>query len=349
MKNFFSNMMLRAMVICLSVFAFNSSQAQVVDDSTYVDAVVESYTPNYDKVLPSFEQYIEQNCLAINLKVKDVWEERCEVIMTMEKFLTLKKLLDEWKCQTITLNEKTRYIRTEKAPKLDEIRSLRREIKDRQKVMDTLRSQSARAALLRANDDDEIRIGKYEEEIKKIEMKLNTILLTVTLKREMTTPRGNHRVRFVNMPGVEYSYLKPENPKPGFSAESYRGYNLKYVFTEGKSHLTVGVFKADGIKADSSTYSDIFNFSFGQDFYSRHFGRGCRQFFNVYSGYNIGFLAYNSEKKTLKNIYISPSVGVEIYKNNWMLLETNVNYMLPFSHNYELRGLQVAVSLNFSL
>lgn len=72
-------------------------------------------------------------------------------------------------------------------------------------------------------------------------------------------------------------------------------------------------------------------------------------FLNVYSGYNIGFSAYTSEDKTLKTLYISPSVGCEIFKNNFVLWDFKVNYVLPFSHNYELRGLQFATSLNLSL
>ena len=42
------------------------------------------------------------------------------------------------------------------------------------------------------------------------------------------------------MPGFEYSVFMPENPKAGISATCYNGYMLKYLFTRGKSYVTVG-------------------------------------------------------------------------------------------------------------
>lgn len=85
-------------------------------------------------------------------------------------------------------------------------------------------------------------------------------------------------------------------------------------------------------------YDDIFNFSYGQDFYSKHLGYGIRKFMNLYSGYNIGFLAYNAESRSLKNFYVSPTIGIELFKNNYILIDTKVSYMLPISKNYNLRG-----------
>ncbi|MBQ6668413.1 MAG: hypothetical protein IJM65_09905 [Bacteroidales bacterium] len=45
--------------------------------------------------------------------------------------------------------------------------------------------------------------------------------------------------------------------------------------------------------------------------------------------------------------YVSPAIGIELFKNNFMLFDTKVNYILPFVKNLNMRGLQFAASLNF--
>ncbi|MBR4625616.1 MAG: hypothetical protein IKO56_08805, partial [Alphaproteobacteria bacterium] len=198
-------------------------------------------------------------------------------------------------------------------------------------------------------DEDEDNIREYQNEIRELESKNGTVVLDIKLMRELTTPSASMKIRFVNMPGFEFSVFMPENPQEGISAEYYNGYMLKYLFTRGKSYITIGAFKASEIPPnDSLMYSDIFNFSFGQDFYSRHLGRGGRKFLNLYSGYNIGLLTYKGKTSSHRNIYISPAIGIELFKNNFMLFDTKMTYILPFSeNNLNLRGLQFAAALNF--
>lgn len=347
------------MLLFVAAFALSMGNvmAQQKSDSTFLKVRYESFTPYFDKVEPMFEDFVDRNSLALIKKTKDFWEIECEVDITAEKYQQLRSMMVEWKCQDISLKEVTVYVSEEKQALLDKIMDWKSAIRERELVLDTLKDSYKRDRLVNSNKDDRERIRISENNIKNLEASIGKISLTVILKREMTTPKNGRRVKFVNMPGFEYSIFRPENPKPGLAADSYNGYNIKYVFTQGKSHVTVGVFKADNVADSSSCYKDIFNFSYGQDFYSRHMGRGGRRFLNVYSGYNIGFqvytsekkTAYTSEKKTLKTIYLSPSVGCEIYKNNFMLWDFKVNYVLPFSHNYDLRGLQFATSLNFSL
>ncbi len=198
------------------------------------------------------------------------------------------------------------------------------------------------------NDEDEQKIREYENEIQELDKKITTVWLDVALMRELTTPNQNQKIKFVNMPGFEYSVFTPENAKAGISADYYNGYMLKYLFTKGKSYITLGAFKAVNVpQNDTLMYSDIFNFSFGQDFYSRHLGRGGRKFLNLYSGYHVGFMACTGEKSSLNTVYVSPAVGLELYKNNFMLLDTKMTYILPFTENLNMRGLQFAASLNF--
>lgn len=308
------------LVICLCalVILSNSAVAQDRADSTFIDAEVETYTPNFDKVSPQFEQFLEQNSVRIEEKTKDYYVITYSLVMWKSQFADLKNRLDEWKCQTIKLKETTRYIPREKMLLQDRF------------------------------DEDEDNIREYQNEIRELDSKNGTVVLDIKLMRELTTPSASMKIRFVNMPGFEFSVFMPENPKEGIAADLYYGYMLKYLFTRGKSYITVGAFKADEVpQNDTLMYSDIFNFSFGQDFYSRHLGRGGRKFLNLYSGYNIGYLMYSGKKSSLKNFYVSPAIGIELFKNNFMLIDTKMTYMLPFTDNLYLRGFQFAAAINF--
>lgn len=172
--------------------------------------------------------------------------------------------------------------------------------------------------------------------------------VTLTLHDEVTSPE-NTRVSFVNMPGIEYSYLSIETPQKGISAGYYHGYFLKYLFTRGKSYGNIGIYKNNDIsKTDSVAYSELFVLGFGQDFYSRHFGRGSRKFFNLYSGYTAGCILATSEVLSTKYIpYLSPSIGVELYKNKYILIDTKVSYLVPLINSRNMRGISYGASFNF--
>ena len=343
-------MKLKTFFLCIITFAILScgAFAQNSADSTYIDASVETYTPNFEKVSPTFEQFLEQNSLSIERKTKNYYEVRYTLVMSKAQFAEFKNKLNEWNCQTITLSETTRYIPQEKNAKKTKINDLQTKINDRNESMLSADFEARRDLLQDRIAEDKAKIRECENEIRELDSKNGTVVLGITLMREPTTPSETQKIKFVNMPGFEYSIFVPENPKTGISAECYNGYMLKYLFTKGKSYVTVGAFKAvDVPQNDSLMYSDIFNFSFGQDFYSRHLGRGGRKFLNLYSGYNVGYLGYTGEKSSLKNVYVSPAIGIEVFKNNFMLFDTKMTYILPFSENLNLRGLQFAAALNF--
>lgn len=156
------------------------------------------------------------------------------------------------------------------------------------------------------------------------------------------------RVNFVHMPGAEYVYFITENPKQGLSYSNYQGVNLKYVFTKGKSFFALGALKPVS-KTDSTTFDEIFNLTFGQDWYSKHLGRGGYKFCNLYIGYHTGFtLAYNDFGNKWWP-YVSPSTGLELFKNKYFLFDTNVSYYLPLSnYNRNMRGYKISGSINFT-
>lgn len=197
--------------------------------------------------------------------------------------------------------------------------------------------------------DIDAQIYASKKWIGQLEQIKNQYSVKIDLNDEQSSP-SNSKVNFVHMPGVEYVYLFPESPLAGLSYNAYQGVNLKYLFTKGKSYFGLGALKA--VKpnlSDSTAYSELFTFTFGQDWYSRHLGRGGNKFFNLYIGYQTGIsLAYNDfTSRTLP--FISPSTGIELFKNKYILLDVNVNYYLPMANeNRNLRGWRVGGSLNFS-
>lgn len=170
---------------------------------------------------------------------------------------------------------------------------------------------------------------------------------SLTLSDEVTSPE-NSGVSFVNMPGVEYSFLDIESPAAGTTADYYQGYFLKYLFTKGKSYGSIGLYKNTDIgNTDSVAYSEMFILAFGQDFYSRHFGRGDRKFLNLYSGYQVGGILATGKVSTKYLGYLAPSVGIEIFKNKYVLFDTKVSYFVPVTDNRNMRGISYSAAFNF--
>ena len=171
-----------------------------------------------------------------------------------------------------------------------------------------------------------------------------------TINDEMSTP-NNSRVSFVNMPGIEYGFLKIENPTAGISAKSYQGATIKYMFTRGKSYFNLGVYRAiDNNTSDTSLINELFMMNFGQDFYPRNFGRGKRRFLNLYTGYQIG--GFISNQNNNKNSVFIPnanlSFGVELIKTKHILVDNKVSYFLQLNElNRNMRGILYQASFNF--
>ncbi|MCD6067964.1 MAG: hypothetical protein K0S33_2790 [Bacteroidetes bacterium] len=197
--------------------------------------------------------------------------------------------------------------------------------------------------------DIEMEIYNAKKKIGKLESVKNMYTVSIDMNDEQSSPT-NSKVNFVHMPGAEYVYLFTENPKQGISYASYQGVYLKYLFTKGKSYFSLGALKANGkVSTDSTAYDELFTFTFGQDWYSRHLGRGNNKFMNLYIGYQAGYSIAYSDEASKGIFYASPSTGIELFKNKYFLFDTNVNYYLPISsENRNMRGWRVGTSLNFS-
>lgn len=190
------------------------------------------------------------------------------------------------------------------------------------------------------------KIFTRERELALMEQRNDLFVANLRLEDEVSSPERTD-IAFVNMPGAEFSYLKIENPKKGISSKDYSGYFLKYLFTRGKSFALLGAFKSNATITDSTEWGELFVIGFGQDFYSRHFGDGNQSYFNLYSGYVLGY-AYITNKTGKEDVfYISPTIGLELYKNKYVLWDSKVSYFVPFSYNNNLRGISYSTSFNF--
>jgi len=192
-------------------------------------------------------------------------------------------------------------------------------------------------------------IYNTRKKVNQLEVVRNIYAVSINMNDEQTSP-GSSAINFVHMPGAEYVYLITENPKAGMSYSAYQGIFLKYLFTKGKSYVSLGALKAiEPVKTDTTSFDEMFFFTFGQDWYSRYLGRGTNKFFNLYIGYQVGFFIADNKHKIRGIPYASPSTGIELFKNKYFLIDANFNYFLPISEeNRNMRGWRLGGSINFT-
>lgn len=198
----------------------------------------------------------------------------------------------------------------------------------------------------RRETDDQI--SNLKKEILNLKASFKFISVEIEIRNDPTGPT-NRKVSWVHMPGLQYSLAFVEQPLSGVSYAEYEGYSLKYLFTKGKNYFSLGAYKAKNRNSsDTIAIDEIFNFTYGEDFYSRRFGRGNRHFFNPYIGYQLGFsLAYSNVDSQVFP-FLAPAFGIEWWKNKYFLLDTTADYYLPANAiNRNLRAWRVSASLNF--
>lgn len=188
---------------------------------------------------------------------------------------------------------------------------------------------------------------RLQQELQQIHTKENGIHVQITISDDATRT-DTKSVSFINMPGMEYNMLFSEKYIPNNTAKLYSGLTLKYLFTKGKTYAGIGLYKAqDQPKTDTASTSELFTMYFGQDFYSRYMGRGSRKYLNLYSSYSIGAVFATSTIKKNSYLFISPGIGMEWFKNKYILIDSKASYMVPLDPEINLRGLLIQSSFNF--
>lgn len=154
---------------------------------------------------------------------------------------------------------------------------------------------------------------------------------------------------FINMPGVETKFFSPENPEDSAIGDRYLGGSLRYMFTKGRSYFLIGIMKPlTAVHGDTAIINDIVTYGIGKDFYPRYFGQGRNTFFNPYSGFEFGGMVLTSESAIDHLFTVEPHIGVEIFKNKYVIMDARVGYLFPMDEDRikTHRGLTQNLSVN---
>jgi hypothetical protein len=302
---------------------------------------------DYNSSKSAFKNFIAENGVVINAQDESKTSINATFDLTTEVYNKLRLQLNNWGYISNDDINTTGY--PLELEEIDlEIEFLTQKKSSFEQILQQHEMKSAQyESLWREKQGLEDRIFNLKKRKSALEKNALPYRVSLTIMEEMTSPQES-KVTFVNMPGAEYSYLKIENPNDTVSSAYYQGYFLKYLFTKGKSYASVGVYQSTQKPAgDSTIFSELFVMNFGQDFYSRHFGRGGNKFGNLYSGYTLGYIAASNEVRSQDIFYLSPSVGLELFKNKYILWDTKVNYLIPFNYQRNLRGFGFNTSINF--
>lgn len=183
------------------------------------------------------------------------------------------------------------------------------------------------------------------------EVEFHRIVLEVTEKTAQDLDDDDDEFAvFINMPGIESHFFYIENPELSVSADAYFGGSLRYMFTRGRTYVTVGALKPV-MNADSEVTAqanDILVYGVGKDFYPRYLGHGRRKFFNLYSGFLVGGMVLTSDDEIYHIFTVEPHIGVEMFKNQYFIIDTRFGYLIPIEQDKIkiLRGFNHSLSLN---
>ena len=189
----------------------------------------------------------------------------------------------------------------------------------------------------------------YEKQRSEIIDKNKKFKIKLIIDEENINSTNSQRPDFslINMPGIQYSYLKIENPVAGLSPTSMQGISVKYLINRRKTSLELGLYKPSFTSnTPVDGFNDMYLIGIGQDFYSSHLGRGSRKFLNLYSSAKLGAVILSTDDTNLVSWYGSPAIGIELFKTKNILIDNKIGYFLPFKENRNMRGWIYDVSFN---
>ena len=97
----YRNLLLNLLVAFLPL-ALNATTSR---DSVVVEATLNTYSINFDKVVPVIGQYINENTLLINTKTQNYEQVYYNVVMTEAQYNAIKQQLEGWKCAVLNSTE----------------------------------------------------------------------------------------------------------------------------------------------------------------------------------------------------------------------------------------------------
>lgn len=330
----------------LALFLFGNLYGQS-SDAFLTDVNIVIYSPNFAKSKDKAQAFIKEKAKEIiNLTER---EDRLTAVFYIEQadYETLGNMLpelgylqekviktDNYENKISELEAEIEYLKNQKKAYEDEVNSMDEKDNRYYDYWNEIRNFEKRIFQLEKDLS-----GYRQDRLFRIDINLYDDQVDLT----------DRSVNWVNMPGVSFDVLFIETPAAGITTDQYMGYSLKYMITRGKTHFTLGALKdySDKNKADSTLFKEFFHFGFGQDFYTKHFGRGKRTWFNLYTGYNAGGLFATADSRKTMLPYIKAFFGLELFKNRYFLIDNKIGYYVPFKYNRNMRGLEYSFSFNF--
>jgi len=323
-----------------------SAKAQESDAViTTVNATI--YSPHFDRAKTTVSQFMSANSCIVIKQNESIQDFFIECYLTQSAFNQLDSLFNQ-----LGFVDSKQLASNSSQTDNEKILLQLKYLNERKKVYQT--------ELSSMTEKDE-RYYKFWEESREIEKEIYA-LETSQLDDEVAENYylilniyddagnvGDTNIDWVNMPGASFDLMVTENPSDEYSCPYYQGYMLKYMVTRGKTYANLGFMKGKGLEStpDTSMFTELFLFGFGQDWYTKHFGRGRNRFFNLYTGYNFGGMFATAESRTKTMFQMKVFLGVELFKNKYFLIDNNIGYFIPFVYNRDLRGLSYSFSINF--
>lgn len=335
--------------ICSFCFLINFSMAQNnLDSLQSIDVNISISTFHFAAAKEYLNTYISFTKPTIIQRNETRREIHVDFKCTLQNYLQLEPELNKMgfienrKIQSTNTSEK-------KTSMLNELTFVSNRMQSYEELLKTADNKSA-AYITIWNELKilEERKFKIQNDLLQLQSKENLVLVQLSIVDYTSRDNDDEKVYFINMPGIEYNYLMAENSLSDKSSNIYTGIGVKYLFTKGKTYAGLGLYKNQNYSTgDLNSYSELFSLHFGQDFYSRYLGRGTRKFINLYSTYSLGAIFATSPIKKSSYLFVSPGIGIEWYKNNYILIDTKASYMVPLDIEINLRGILMQGSFNF--
>jgi hypothetical protein len=330
-------------LLLTSVLSFGQENKEI-NRSTSLVLLVTDLSKTGDKL----DQFIHENNIIPSTFIKKKNEINITLVLSQEEFFTLKEKCMKWG-----------YLAQENSASINYLDSINAIAKN----IHLLSEEKSKYESLVKNIDSDVndkyfnyweKIISIDKKMAKLQLKKEQIassnenyLFKLLIREELSNEHfyGNS---WINMPGLEYSWIRTEQAEPGISPPNMHGLALKYMFNWYKSYGLIALYK----NLEPSTYSEIdetYMFAYGQDFYSRSLGRGQNKFFNLYISFNLGMYIASSPEESTTSWFVNPFFGLELFKTKHILIDNKVGYFLPYKSNRIQRGLMYNFSFNFIL
>jgi hypothetical protein len=331
-------------ILILLCGVFSIKGHSQIDSLKTINLDVELLVNNLDKTKSEINLLFEENNIVPDLFNENNNQFFTEFVLAQETYYTFVDEIEDWglinsrKIESVNFTEKLNNVNLEIERikvEIDDYNSLLKkiDIKSESHVKYWEKLEFAKDNLRKQRDIQK----EFLDSNKKFKVKLKV--------REENFLTNEPDFSFVNMPGIQYSFFIPANSDGEYYPQNMNGYSLKYLLNRRKTFLEMGLFKSI-TSNENSLFDELYKFGWGQDIYSTHLGRGARKSLNLYSGFKAGIFILTGKEDNLISWYVTPSLGLEIYKVKNILIDTKMGYFLPFKENRNMRGLLMETSFN---